>query len=242
MVRPPYNSSENHSRNSRAVALVSGGLDSVVSLATADRELGIELVLFCNYGQRSLRRERSSVVDVAGYYGLPFREVDVAWLRELSPRAMRENEPVGDQLDAAVEMVADRLNKLEDVWVPNRNGVFINVAAAYAERYGCGVVVTGFNREEAVEFPDNSPEYVEALNRCFALSTLNGVQVVSYTLKLTKREILRKGIELGVPFGTIWSCYRGGERMCGLCASCMRLKSAIDSLPGDQRPLIEFET
>ncbi len=225
----------------RAVALVSGGLDSVVSLAIADRELEVRLVLFCNYGQRALSSERASVVDVAGYYGLPFREIDVTWLRDLSPRAMRGWVGGGDpESTGAADRPEDDLGSLDSVWIPNRNGVFVNIAAAFAESFGCDVVVTGFNREEAAEFPDNTPEYVEAVNNSLRFSTLTGVRVVSFTQGLTKREILKRGVELSVPLGGIWSCYRSGETMCGVCVSCRRLKTAIDCLPGDRRPLIEF--
>jgi 7-cyano-7-deazaguanine synthase len=222
----------------RGVALVSGGLDSVVSLAMADREIDIRLVLFCNYGQRSASRERAAVIDVAGYYGLPFREVDVTWLRELSPRGMRGR--AGADADQGAPGADGELETLDAVWIPNRNGVLVNVAAAFAERYGCGVVVTGFNREEAVEFPDNSPEFVDAANRSLAYSTRSGVRVVSFTQGLTKRGIIEKGVELSVPLGGIWSCYRGGDVMCGKCASCRRLKMALDSVAADRRPLIEF--
>jgi 7-cyano-7-deazaguanine synthase len=134
----------------------------------------------------------------------------------------------------------DPLDALDDVWIPNRNGVLLNVAAAFAESFDCTAVVTGFNRDEAVEFPDNSPEYVDAVNNGFQYSTRCGVRIVSNTLDLTKREVIRKGVELGVPLSVVWSCYRGGDRMCGTCASCRRLKAAIDSLPSDDRPAIEF--
>lgn len=225
------------SAGERAVALVSGGLDSVVSLALADRQMEVRLVLFCNYGQRSLSRERAAVIDVAGYYGLPFQEVDVTWLRELSPPGMRAG--LGSEKGAG-DVGPDDQGTIDSVWIPNRNGVLVNVAAAFAERYGCGVIVTGFNREEAVEFPDNSAEYVDAANRSLEYSTRSGVRVVSFTLGLTKRGILEKGVELGVPLGGIWSCYGEGEVMCGVCASCQRLKTALDSVPTDRRPLIEF--
>jgi len=227
----------------RAVALVSGGLDSVVSLALADRELEVRLVLFCNYGQRALDRERASVVDVAGYYGLPFQEVDVTWLRDLSPEGMRKTLPGDDDsaLPSGGGSGPGGLVSLDSVWIPNRNGLFLNIAAAFAERYGCSTVVTGFNREEAVEFPDNSSGFVDAVNRGLAFSTRNGVRVVSYTLDMSKREILEAGGDAGVPFGTIWSCYRAGAHMCGDCASCRRLRSALESLPRDCRPQIEFE-
>jgi 7-cyano-7-deazaguanine synthase len=198
--------------------------------------LVVRLVLFLDYGQRALVRERAAVVDIVGYYGLPLQEVDVTWLRDLAPPGMRGlAEPAPDEQEAGP------LESLDDVWIPNRNGVFVNVAAAFAESYGCDEIVTGFNREEAVEFPDNSPEYVAAINRCLEYSTRSGVRVASYTADLTKREIIRKGIELSAPLGAIWSCYRGGERMCGDCGSCRRLKTAIATLPDDDQPPFAFE-
>jgi 7-cyano-7-deazaguanine synthase len=217
----------------RAVALVSGGLDSVVSLALADREFEVRLVLFFDYGQRARSSERASVVAAAGYYGLPIEEVDLKWLGGLSPAAMRESrrgEPAG----------GDALDSLEDVWIPNRNGVFLNVAASYAEKYGCGVVIAGFNREEAEEFPDNTPQFVAAVNEALRYSTLRSVEVRSYLRDLSKREILRRGLEISAPLSVIWSCYRSGEQMCGTCVSCLRLRSAIDSLPAGDKPQIEF--
>jgi 7-cyano-7-deazaguanine synthase len=175
-----------HTSENRAVALVSGGLDSVVSLAEAVLKLDVRLVLFCNYGQRALEAERGAVLGVVNYYGLPLREVDLTWIADLSPEGMRRAGTAGPD--------GDELDTLADVWIPNRNGIFLNVAAAFAEHYGCGLVITGFNREEAAEFPDNSKEFVEVSNRCFEFSTRAGVRVQSYTLDLTKRQIIRKAM------------------------------------------------
>jgi 7-cyano-7-deazaguanine synthase len=134
------------------------------------------------------------------------------------------------------------LTDLNDTWIPNRNGVFINAAAAFAESYGCDTVVTGFNRDEAEEFPDNGRDYVERINGALALSTRNGVTVTSDTIDLGKREIILEGMEVGAPLSVIWSCYRSGERMCGRCASCRRLRLALIAVPADRRPVLEFET
>ena len=216
----------------RAVALVSGGLDSVVSLAKARDETDVRLVLFADYGQRSVERERAAVIGVATFYQLPFREVDLAWLRSLAPVGMR----CGESRDPSAPL----LETIDDVWIPNRNGVLLSVAAAFAESYRCGIVVTGFNREEAVDFPDNRAEYVAMVNRSLELSTRNGVRVVSYTQDLDKREIVALGIELKVPLSLVWSCYDGGEKMCGRCSSCRRLKAAVDALPAEERPPIRF--
>jgi 7-cyano-7-deazaguanine synthase len=166
---------------------------------------------------------------VVRFYDLPFREVDLDWLGALAPDGMRQGSSEEGYLDT-----------LESVWVPNRNGVLLNVAAAFAEEYGCDWVVTGFNREEAAEFPDNRAEYVASVNEGFELSTRNAVKVVSFTQDLDKRGILKRGIDVGAPLSVIWSCYGGGEMMCGLCASCKRLKGAMDALPAGDRPPLQF--
>lgn len=223
-------------RRNRAVALVSGGLDSAVSLGSAMREMDIRLVLFANYGQRALEPERHAVMGIVSYYGLPLREVSLEWLGEISPTGMRGVDSRGT---AGPEPALDTV---EAVWIPNRNGVFLNAAAAFAESYDCGFVVTGFNREEAQEFSDNSEAYVAHVNHGLELSTQNGVKVVSFTQNLDKREILRLGVELGVPLSVIWSCYRAGARMCGGCASCLRLRQALATLPEETRPPLEFES
>jgi len=216
-----------------AVVLASGGLDSTVALTLAQRDYEIRIVLFFDYGQRALESERASVLALANYFGLPFREVDITWLEDLAPKGMRVS--VGDSESGP-------LNSVDDVWIPNRNGVFLNVAAGFAERYGCSAVVTGFNREEAAEFPDNSRAYVDRVNEALSYSTRGAVRVESPTIDLSKREIILKGIEARAPLSVIWSCYRSGPRMCGDCASCRRLRAALDAVPAEQRPVIEFES
>jgi len=213
----------------RSIALVSGGLDSIVSLACALKERRVESVMFFDYGQRARESERVSAMNAANFYGLPFQDVDVRWLESLAPAAM--------QASGSGE---GPLQSVDDVWIPNRNGLFINIAAAYAERYRCDTIVTGFNREEAEEFPDNSAEYVERVNRALAMSTRNGVRVESFTIDLDKSAIIRLGLELKAPLSIIWSCYRPGEIMCGRCASCVRLRAALATLPAEDRPRIEF--
>ncbi len=79
----------------RSVALVSGGLDSLVSLAKAREETDVRLVLFADYGQRAAARERAAVVGIATFYGLPYGEVDLGWMRDLSPEGMRSGAPSG---------------------------------------------------------------------------------------------------------------------------------------------------
>jgi 7-cyano-7-deazaguanine synthase len=113
------------------------------------------------------------------------------------------------------------------VWVPNRNGVFLAVAAAYAEALGAGRVVAGFNAEEAATFPDNSEEFAQATTRSLRFSTRNAVRVKSYTFRLRKPAIVALGLKIGAPMDLVWPCYEGGKKLCGRCESCLRFLRAI---------------
>jgi 7-cyano-7-deazaguanine synthase len=220
----------------RALALVSGGLDSVVSLAQAADEMDVRLVVFFDYGQRAVERERNAVLGVVNYYDYPLKEVRLGWFDTLVPEGMRRQEPAADLASEPT------LDTLDAVWIPNRNGVFLNIGAAFAEAYGCDYVVTGFNREEATEFPDNGEEYVSRVNGGLEMSTRSRVRVASFTQDLDKPQVLELGVQLRAPLSVIWSCYHSRERMCGRCASCKRLKAALAGVGEETRPSLEFES
>jgi 7-cyano-7-deazaguanine synthase len=113
------------------------------------------------------------------------------------------------------------------VWVPNRNGLFISIAAAVAESRGLNAVAVGFNREEAATFPDNSAEYLFAQERALSFSTANKVRLVSSTLHLNKTEIVSKLKALDFPMDLLWSCYEAGPERCHQCESCARYDRAV---------------
>jgi len=118
----------------------------------------------------------------------------------------------------------------KSVWVPNRNGILINAAAAYAEKLGAHRVVVGFNVEEASTFPDNSEEFLKRATRSLEYSTSNQVEVYCYTTSLNKRQIVRelRALPRKFPFELLWSCYEGGETPCGRCESCQRQARAFE--------------
>lgn len=217
-----------------SVVLLSGGLDSAVCLAQAVREGGVKLCITFNYGQHAARREIEAASALAHHYGLSHVVVDLPFLGEVSDSALTGRTVSVPQL---AENDLEDVDLLRDtasaVWVPNRNGVFVNIAAAFAEAMNCDTVVAGFNREEAATFPDNSVEFVEAVNTALKYSTRSKVRLVSYTLRLDKREIVRLGKRLKVPFELIWSCYLGGEEMCGKCESCRRFLRAVSEAGAD---------
>lgn len=216
----------------RAVGLLSGGLDSTVALAlVAARRLGsVELAVTIDYGQRAAAREIDAARRIAARLAVPHRVVALPFFRELGGGALldaklelpRPDRATLDRGGSAVVESADR------VWVPNRNGVFIEVAAAFAESLGADAVVVGFNREEAATFPDNSQGYLAAINGALAFSTRGRVALASPTAALDKVEIVRAGSECAAPLDLIWPCYEGGADPCGTCESCQRLRRAAE--------------
>lgn len=213
-----------------SVVLLSGGLDSSANLALAVERDSVVLALTADYGQRAFSRELEAAREFARYYGVRHEVVDLRWLGRLGGSALTEASrampsPGSSQLDdrAICEESA------RAVWVPNRNGVFLNVAAAWAERMGAARVVLGFNREEAATFPDNSGAFLRAASAALEFSTGGRVQAFSYTTEMDKREIVRAlvGLSRPFPFERVWSCYEGEARPCLRCESCRRLERAM---------------
>lgn len=212
------------------LALLSGGLDSTVAAALHAHREGLDAALFVDYGQRALEPERRAARAVAEHLGVPLDEtrsallVDLCRNHGLSSQAGGElPEPSEAELDDAGAAAASAAA----VWVPNRNGLMLAMAAAVAEARGLPVVVAGFNAEEAATFPDNGPDFLEAFNASLAYSTRTGVRVVSPTLSMTKGELVTAGRGVGAPIDLSWSCYRAEPEPCGRCESCRRRARAL---------------
>lgn len=211
-----------------SVVLLSAGLDSAVNLKQAlDRE-GVALAVTFDYGQRAAAREAACAALMCDRLGVRHQLVPLPWLRELCQSALvsggRVPEVTASDLDS--ELVTSG-ESARAVWVPNRNGAFVGIAAAFAESLGAEAVVAGFNAEEAATFPDNGAEFVAAANALLALSTRTGVKVRSYTQELAKTEIVRLGRQIGAPITSVWSCYLGYSEHCWRCESCARLERGL---------------
>jgi 7-cyano-7-deazaguanine synthase len=212
----------------QAVILLSGGLDSTVCLAWALKEKpnSVAMALTFDYGQRANKKELAATRAIAAYYDIPHRVIALDWLHDLLPDGMSQQ---GERHWAGALPVSQ-------VWVPNRNGVLLNIAAAWAEALGVPRAIFGANLEEAhAGFPDNTTAFWERTNQALAYSTKNHVQVEAPLSELDKMQIVRLGLELKAPLHLIWSCYENGEHHCGQCASCQLLYRAC-SLNGWQGP------
>jgi 7-cyano-7-deazaguanine synthase len=213
-----------------ALVLLSGGLDSTVALAIAEKEYRLKTALFFDYNQCALKREKEAAGKIAEFYGLRMEYVELPWLAEGSSSSLIRGNGTMSGNPADSTGVRDRYVGTEDVssvWVENRNGIFLNIAAAFASWEECSVILTGFNREESILFPDNSREYIDAVNKALDIGEIKNIRIESPTVDLDKKKIVKEGIRLSIPWELLWSCYGGGRLMCGKCESCLKLKSAL---------------
>lgn len=212
----------------KSIVLLSGGLDSTVNFCEALRKTEVSKVLTFDYGQRAAQKEIESAQKICESYHVPHEALQLRWLSKITKTAL---------VDATQELPRLHTSELDDlaktnlsaqsVWVPNRNGVFINIAASFAESLGAQTIVVGFNAEEAATFPDNSASFVEQINESLNYSTLNHPRVMCYTQDLNKKQIVQLGKELRAPFELMWSCYEGGITPCQQCESCKRFYRAM---------------
>ncbi len=218
-------------QNPKAILLLSGGLDSTVAAWLLRPEIEPVLAVTVDYGQKAAHRELACAYALAARLGVPHRTVFLPFLGEFAGGALvdREAEIPRPEMSDLDDTQGVARKTADAVWVPNRNGVFIAMAASWAEAKATEHVVCGFNREEAATFPDNSAGFLEATNAALAWSTRSKVTVISPTLNMSKTEIARAGLEAGVPFELCWPCYGGGDIPCRTCESCLRFERALSS-------------
>lgn len=211
---------------------MSSGLDSTTNLFAAHRAgWEILMALTIDYGQRAASKEIERAKLICDQLDVPHRVLELGFFRDFGASALVDRaKSVPTGVDVAIDDFEVSKKTARSVWVPNRNGILLNIAAGFAESLGAGVIVPGFNKEEAATFPDNTPAFMAALTNAFGFSTSNGVKVECFTADLDKSMIAFRAKELGVPFHLIWPCYLDEEMPCGRCESCQRDKRAYRSV------------
>ncbi|MBY0383543.1 7-cyano-7-deazaguanine synthase QueC [bacterium] len=213
---------------SSSVVLLSGGLDSTVNFLEALKDGGVQMALTFNYGQRAALQEINSAKKLCAKHQVQHQVIELPFFKLFTKTSLVEHQqkiPTGGEIN--IDSYEKSLVSADKVWVPNRNGIFLNIAAGFAEGLGVSFVVPGFNLEEATTFPDNSADFQAALDGAFSFSTQNKVKIKCYTLRQNKTEILKRGLDLGMDIKDVWPCYFGEAKWCGTCESCLRFQNAL---------------
>lgn len=212
----------------KSIVLLSGGLDSFVSLALTKEKYNIELALTFDYGQKSVEREIFASKKICEFYKIQHKVIKLDWLKEITQTALvSEKEiPVTELNDLNSDDFVEK--SATAVWVPNRNGAFLNIAAAYADSYDYDYIIFGANKEEGTTFPDNTQEFIDRINAAFEYSTQKKPKAYAPLINLNKNDIVKTAVEHSVPLELTRSCYATKEKHCGVCESCVRLKRALN--------------
>jgi len=212
-----------------SIVLLSSGLDSAVAFKLALDQWGVDLALTFDYGQRAAEKEIGQARQICERFKVRHEVIELPWLEDVTRTALVDRAeavptPTEKELD---EIKGKALETAHAVWVPNRNGTFINAAGSFADAFNIERIVCGFNAEEGATFPDNTPGFVEAINKSLYYSTENHARVYAPVIDLDKVGIIKKGASIDAPLDLSWSCYFSGEEPCGKCESCMRRARAF---------------
>jgi 7-cyano-7-deazaguanine synthase len=216
----------------KVVAIYSGGMDSTVLLYHLRSQGYDVMALSVDYGQRH-RKELDSARSICHMTGIPHEVADLRGITHL----LKGSSLTDSEIDVPDGHYAEE--SMKATVVPNRNMIMLSVAIGYAISLGAQFIAYGAHAGDHTIYPDCRPEFAAAINTAALLADWHQVELLRPFIRMTKTEIAKRGAELNVPFELTWSCYKGGERHCGGCGTCVERAEAFN-LAGLQDPT-EYE-
>ncbi|WP_419770654.1 MAG: 7-cyano-7-deazaguanine synthase QueC [Candidatus Marinarcus sp.] len=201
--------------NKKAVCILSGGMDSTLASYIAKHE-GYEIIaVHFNYGQRTQKRELKAFRDICEDLNIKEKyEVDIPFFTQIGESALTDVD-----IDVPIEGVKPGV---PITYVPFRNGIFLSIAAAIAEKEDATAMFIGVVEEDSSGYPDCTDSFItkmkEAINQGTKEST--NIDIRTPLVHMMKSDIVTKALELNVPLQHTWSCYKEEEQACGVCDSC----------------------
>lgn len=203
----------------KAVILLSGGMDSAVCAAIAQKDGYNLYVLHADYGQRTRKKELECAQSLAAFYkAKDFKVIPLDFLKEIGGSGLT---------DERIELPQEETEGIPPSYVPFRNSIILSLATAWAEVVQAEAVYYGANFIDFSGYPDCRPQYFKAFQELINVGTKDETTIELRTplAAMSKADIVRTGLELKTPFELTWSCYTDNEKACGVCDSCrLRLK------------------
>lgn len=208
----------------KALILSSGGVDSSTCLGLAVKKYGNKnvIALSVSYGQKH-RKELEASVKVADYYGVEHLYLDLAKIFAYSNCSLLEHSTEEIPEESYARQLQESGGKPVSTYVPFRNGLFLSSAASIALSKECGEIYYGAHADDAAgnAYPDCSEEFFDAMNQAVYTGSGGQLRIVAPFIGKTKAQVVKTGLEIGVPYELTWSCYEGGEEPCGKCGTCL---------------------
>ncbi len=221
----------------KAVCIISGGMDSALAAKMAQSE-GFEVIaVHFNYGQRTEKKELECFRKIAVAVGASQNyEIDLPFFGQIGASALT---------DTSIEVPTGGIDEGVPVtYVPFRNGIFLSIAAAIAEKHAAQALFIGVVEEDSSGYPDCTEAYITQMQKAINLGTKKEtvLEIRMPLVALKKSQIVQKSLELGVPLEDTWSCYQSEGAACGVCDSCrLRLKGFKEAGVVDPIPYVHFE-
>ncbi|MFA6195397.1 MAG: 7-cyano-7-deazaguanine synthase QueC [Sulfurimonas sp.] len=225
---------KNKNKNKKAVCIMSGGMDSTLS-AFIMKDDGCEIIaVHFNYDQRTQTKELVCFHKICDALNVKNKYIlDLDFFKQLGASALT---------DKSIEVPVGGVEEGVPVtYVPFRNGIFLSMAAAIAEKEGAELIIIGVVEEDSSGYPDCRESYIKSMQESINLGTKDEthIEIKMPLVHLKKSQIVQKSLELRVPLELTWSCYKNEEAACGICDSC-RLRLNGFKLAGVIDP-IEYE-
>ncbi len=206
--------------NKKAISILSGGMDSTLVAFMAKND-GYEIIpIHFNYGQRTQQKELEAfrniciALDVKNKY-----EIDIPFFTDIGASALT---------DTSIDIPTNGIESgVPITYVPFRNGIFLSIATAVAEKEGASALFIGVVEEDSSGYPDCSDTFINKMQSAMNQGTKEEtkLEIKIPLVHLTKKDIVKKSFELKVPLELTWSCYANEDKACGICDSCrLRLK------------------
>lgn len=208
------------------VAIVSGGMDSVTLLHyLMKKQSRHPAVISFMYGQKHAKEIGFAERNIQLLGCESHLVLDLGLLKPL----LSSSALVGD--DVAIPKIQDvRGDPQPATYVPNRNMIFLSLAAAYAESHGVSQVFYGAQRHDMYGYWDTTLEFLEKLNVVYGLNRKNSIRIEAPFVDHSKADIVRMGLGMGVDYALTWSCYQGQELACGKCPTCAERLDAFNQV------------
>lgn len=201
-----------------SIIIVSGGMDSVTLLY--DYKDRIALGISFDYGSNHNAKEIPFAKLHCERLGIKHVTIPLDFMHQYFKSSLLEGAdaiPEGHYQD----------ENMKSTVVPFRNGIMLAIAAGMAESYGLSHVMIANHGGDHAIYPDCRPEFISAMSNATEAGSYNGVTVLAPYTNITKGDIARRGKELGIDYNETWSCYKGGEKHCGKCGTCVERKEAL---------------
>lgn len=204
----------------KAVSILSGGMDSTLASYIAKQQ-GYELItVHFNYGQRTQTKELEAFRNISEQLGVKEKyEIDIPFFTQIGASALTD-----ESIDVPTTGIEDGVPV---TYVPFRNGIFLSIATAIAEKHQAQAIFIGVVQEDSSGYPDCTDTFISKIQSAMNEGTKKETNITIKTplVHLTKEQIVKKSIELDVPLQYTWSCYKDEDKACGVCDSCrLRLK------------------